>query len=436
MKLWDKDGVGVNELIEDFTVGDDYLLDIGLIPYDVKCSIAHAAMLNKAGIISDGESEAIESAFKKLLCKYDNGDFVIKKSDEDCHTAIENFLVAEINDIGKKIHTGRSRNDQVLAAFRLYMVDKIQSLCNKGKYLTESILDFAYKHKTVLMPGYTHMQKAMLSSVGLWAVSFAESFIDDIEHLMYIMGAISKSPMGSAAGYGTSLDLDRDFAAKKAGFASLQVNVLYAQNSRIKYDLLVIDALKQMMMTANKLASDMMLFTTSEFGYFSLPSGFTTGSSIMPQKKNYDLFEIMRGKSSSLNAASNQIFSIGNNLVSGYNREFQLSKKVIMDSFKTADEVVTLLAYVFENIKVEENGLSAAVTEELVATDKAYDLVKKGMPFRDAYKLAAEGIKYGEVIIGTKGLVKNRISIGSISNLGIELLKKRLDCIWEVSTKI
>jgi len=250
------------------------------------------------------------------------------------------------------------------------------------------------------------------------------------------MGAISKSPMGSAAGYGTSLDLDRDFAAKKAGFASLQVNVLYAQNSRIKYDLLVIDALKQMMMTANKLASDMMLFTTSEFGYFSLPSGFTTGSSIMPQKKNYDLFEIMRGKSSSLNAASNQIFSIGNNLVSGYNREFQLSKKVIMDSFKTADEVVTLLAYVFENIKVEENGLSAAVTEELVATDKAYDLVKKGMPFRDAYKLAAEGIKYGEVIIGTKGLVKNRISIGSISNLGIELLKKRLDCIWEVSTKI
>ncbi|MBU0504540.1 MAG: argininosuccinate lyase [bacterium] len=396
MKLWDK-GQKLNKSlaskVEDFCVGNDYLLDQELVPYDVLCSKAHADTLLKAGLLTKKECTSLHKAFNEILVLHKEGKFPIKKTDEDCHSAIENYLTKKLGDVGKKIHTGRSRNDQVLAAMRKLSVAQLTHISGDVGTLAKTMASFAKKYKSVPMPGFTHMQKAMPSSIALWAGSFKESFQEDSKLMQSIARHINKSPLGSAAGYGTSLKLDRQFTATQAGFNGVHKNVLFAQSSRLKYHTLILDTLKQVMMTVNRLASDLMLFTMDgSYKFFSLPDEFTTGSSIMPQKKNYDLFELIRGHQSRIIGYAQQIAGLQSNLISGYNRDVQLDKEPLLRSFYDMQNIINLLTLVFKNLQVHEKNLLKSMTKELYATEQAYKLVEQGMPFREAYKKIAKDI--------------------------------------------
>jgi argininosuccinate lyase len=394
MKLWDKGkklDKKIAQKIEDFCVGNDYLLDQELVPYDILCSKAHADTLLKAKLLTKKECAQLHKAFNEILALHKAGKFAIKKSDEDCHSAIENYLTKKLGDVGKKIHTGRSRNDQVLAAMRKLSVAQLNHISNEVMALAKTMDLFAKENKSLPMPGFTHMQKAMPSSIALWAGSFKESFQEDSKLLLSIARHINKSPLGSAAAYGSCLNLDRHFTAKQSGFNGIHKNVLFAQSTRLKYHALILDSLKQVMLTVNRLVSDLMLFTMDgSYKFFSLPDEFTTGSSIMPQKKNYDLFELMRGYQARIHGYAQQIAGLQSGLISGYNRDAQLDKEPLLRSFYDVQSIITLLSLVFENLQVHEKNLLNSMTEELYATDRAYALVEEGVPFRDAYKQAAK----------------------------------------------
>lgn len=412
-KLWNK-GYSLNKEIEKFTVGDDYITDKNILKYDIYASIAHAIMLAKIGILKEDELKKLKKGFKEIFDLHNKNKFEIKVEDEDCHTAIENFLTKKYGDVGKKIHTGRSRNDQVLVALRLYEKDNLIETIKKSLELVKSILIFSEKNKGILMPGYTHMQKAMPSSVGLWASSFAESLMDDIKILNNCLNIVDQNPLGSAASYGVNLNLDSELTTKLLGFSKTQDNVLYAANSRGKFEVNIISSLSQIMLTLNKIASDLMLFTMLEFNYFELPKEFCTGSSIMPQKKNYDVLELLRAKCHILISLQFQLSGIISNLMSGYNRDFQLIKKPIIEAFDMTDSSLNICKLVFENLKVNKDKLKNAMTKELFATDEAYELVKKGMPFRDAY------LKIGQNLDKVK--VKDTVTV--ITNF--DMIKKQL----------
>ncbi len=389
MKLWQKK-YKLNDKIEKFTVGNDYLLDQKLLKYDVIASTAHVKMLEKIGILTSVESKKLQRQLRQILELDKKGKFQIKLSDEDCHTAIENFLTKKLGTLGKKIHTGRSRNDQSLASIRLYVKEELGEVEQKVRLLVQALKKKVKKEGKVQMPGYTHMQKAMPSSIGLWLGAFAESLEDDLKLLDSVKKLNDQCPLGSAAGYGSPLKLDRVFAAKELNFAKVQKNTLYVQNSRGKFELLVLQALQHVMLDINKLATDMMLFSTSEFGFIELPDEFCTGSSIMPQKKNPDVLELLRAKHGTMSGHSAQIAAVIANLPSGYNRDFQLTKEPLIKGVEVAKETITAMTLVTANFKVNKEKCEQAMTRELYVTGKAYELVKKGMPFREAYKKASE----------------------------------------------
>jgi len=416
-KLWDK-GYGINKKIEHFTVGNDFELDEKLVAYDAAGSIAHAMMLKKIGILNQTELKKVIKELKKIIKLHQEGKFHIKPEDEDVHTAIENHLVTKLGSLGKKIHTARSRNDQVLLDLHLYAKKELVEIKESVLNLCETMASFAKKHEFVPMPGYTHMQKAMPSSVGLWIMSFVESLIDDLKILNVAYELNNQCPLGSAAGYGTSFPIDREFVAKVLGFKKVQNNVLYVQNSRGKNEANIVFALSSIMNDLSKLATDMMLFTMSEFDYFKLPDGFYTGSSIMPQKKNFDAMEIMRAKAATINANYFEIISINAKLPSGYNRDFQLTKKPLIESFETTKECLEVMQLVIKNLKVNEAKLKQSCTPEIFATDQANELVMEGIPFRDAYKKVGKELKK----INSQDSVKNIKSkklVGAPGNLGI-----------------
>ena len=420
-KLWQKD-YDVNKETEKFTVGNDYVLDKALLPYDIYGSMAHAAMLKKIGILTANEFAGLKKELTHIL---KNTSFEIAPSDEDVHTAIENELTRKLSALGKKIHTARSRNDQVLLDTRLYTKDNLLEIKQSVLELANALLEVAEKNKAIPFPGYTHTQKAMPSSVGLWAGAFAESLMDDVLQVNAAYRLNDQSPLGSAAGYGVSLPIDRQYVADLLGFAKVQNNVLYVQNSRGKIELAVLSALNQIALTLNKLATDLIWFSTPEFGYFEMPKEFCTGSSIMPQKKNPDVLELVRARSAMMEGYLVQLNNIIKNHISGYHRDFQLTKEPLLNGIETSKSTVKIMTLVMKGLKINKENCIKACTPELFATDKALELVRKGMPFRDAYKEV--GLNLDK--LKNEDPVKNILSkkhIGATGNLGLEKIKKQL----------
>ncbi len=379
-KLWQ--AKKLNKKIEKFTVGNDYMLDKKLLKYDCKASIAHAKMLVKIGILTNDEFVKLKKELNNIIKLGDK--FEIKLEDEDCHTAIENYLTKKLKDLGKKIHTCRSRNDQVVAAMKLYEKDEIL----KVKKLVNALISSLNKlsKKDITMPGYTHMQKAMPSSVKLWAESFIESLEDDLNLLDNALEIINKNPLGTATGYGLPIKVDKEITKNELNFKENYKNPLYVQNSRGKHEAIISNALTNIMFTLNKLASDIILFSMPEFGYFSLPEEFTTGSSIMPQKKNPDVLELVRAKYSIVLGYEFQLKNLISNLVSGYNRDLQLTKEPLMKGIETTKDCLEIMDLVISKLKINKEKCKKAMTKDLYATEKVYELVKKGLSFREAYK--------------------------------------------------
>ena len=417
-KLWQKD-YELNELVERFTVGKDYLLDNALIIPDCVSSMAHARMLNSIGLLTDTELEKLEHALKTIISDFKEGNFSIKPSDEDCHTAIENYLTVNAGSAGKKIHTGRSRNDQVQTALRMYSRASVLSLLEKGISLASCILAFAETNKDVPMPGRTHMQIAMPSTIGLWAGAWAEEIIDSLKNLQSVYSLVDQCPLGAAASYGTPLPLNREMTASLLGFAKVQNNVLYVNNSRGRLDSLVLNAVEHIGLILSSAAQDLILFSLPEFGYFSLPAELCTGSSIMPQKKNPDGLELMRAKSATISCYAMNIKQIVRSLPSGYNRDFQETKEPYMNGLELAAQCIDIMHLTFSKLQVNRAGLEAGFTPEIYATDEAIELVAGGASFRDAYK---------EVGLNLETLGKrdpsevnaSRTSTGTSGNLNLE----------------
>ena len=392
-KLWDK-GTEFDKKIESFTVGNDNDLDQILLPYDCEASIAHVKMLNKMKYLNDNESQKLIKELNFILKESKSGNFKIKKSHEDCHTGIEDQLVNTCGDSGKKIHTARSRNDQVLTALRLYYRESIDDVKKLLIDLIKSLELFSDKNGKIQFPGYTHMQKAMPSSVQLWSNAYIESMNDDLKLLQTAYALINQSPLGSGAGFGVPINIDRKFLAKELKFDSVQDNPIYCQLSRGKFELYIINIFTQIMFSINRIASDIVLFCTDEFKFFSLPDEFCSGSSIMPNKRNPDVLELLRGSYSILIGYQSQIQSLSQNLISGYNRDIQLSKEPTMRSFDLIKNCLDINTLVISGLIVNEENCKKAMTDELFATEQAYNMVKEGIPFRQAYrKIADELIK-------------------------------------------
>ena len=385
VKIWDK-GFEVDKRVEEFTVGNDFLIDMKLINYDCKASIIHAKMLRKIGVLSKTELKKIINALNEII---NSNDLTIKINDEDCHTAIENYLIKKIGDAGKKIHTARSRNDQVLTALRLYYLDNIKNCDLLQKEWIKSLKKFKNKFGTINFPGYTHFRKAMPSSINMWSEAFIESSIDNSKLLKVSKNIINKSPLGTAAGYGVPMNIDREFTAKEMGFDSNQ-NPIYAQISRGKFEKLLIHSLVQIMYDINKISSDLILFSMDELGYFEIPEKFCTGSSIMPQKNNPDVLELLRAKYNNVRSYESEVLNITSNLPSGFHRDFQLTKEPTMKAIETTLDCIKMITMLINELVVNEKRCDEALSEEIYATEKAYKLVEKGVPFRSAYKIIAK----------------------------------------------
>ena len=385
-KLWEKDKTKLDPVIEAFETKEDLLMDQKLVKYDCLGSLAHAKMLCKIGILSKSELAKLEKGLLEILSLDKQGKFLLKIGDEDMHTKIENFLTEKYGEVGQKIHTGRSRNDQVLTAIRLYSKEMMENIKQDLAGLIKSFENFSKKYGSIKMPGYTHMQKAMPSSIRLWAGSFMDSLKDDSLMLNTAIKLNNQSPLGSAAGYGIPLKLDREYTAKLLGFAKVQNNPLYCQNSKGKIEAVILAALTQILLTINKFASDIMLFTTSEFNFFQASDKVTTGSSMMPQKKNPDAAELLRSKVHLILGNYIALVSLSSNLPSGYNRDLQDIKKPLLESLEITLGSLEVTKILLENLTPNKEVLKKSMTEEIFAAQKAYKLVQKGMPFRKAYR--------------------------------------------------
>jgi argininosuccinate lyase len=421
-KLWFKN-YDLNELLEKFTVGNDYILDKNLVVSDCLCSIAHIQMLAKIGVLTEVEFKALKKALLDIIKLSEKGKFQIKLSDEDCHTAIEGYLTAKLGDVGKKVHTGRSRNDQVLTATRFYAKTRLLQIIDRALDLEDSLIKFAEKNKNVPMPGRTHMQIAMPSSVGLWGAAFAEELLDDIAFLNAAYELNNRCPLGSAASYGVPLPLDRELTASLLGFADIQNNVLYANNSRGKIESMIADALEQLTLTYSKMAQDLIIFSMPEFGYFSLPAQLCSGSSIMPQKKNPDGLELLRGKAASMAGYCAGMKNVIRALPTGYNRDFQETKELFIKVLDTADISTQVAKLTIDELKVNKAKLLEGFTPEIFATDEALRLVASGKSFRDAYKevgLNLKKLKNEDPVAA----LKKRTSLGTPGNLNLKYAKE------------
>lgn len=392
MKLWEKN-YKLDKKVEEYTVGNDYILDQKLVKYDCLASIAHAKMLQKINILTEKECGQIIKELESIIKLDKKGTFQIKPEDEDCHTAIENYLIEKLGDTGKKIHTARSRNDQVLTALRLYYKDEIKQIIKLVENLIKSLSDFKDKNGAISLPGYTHTRKAMPYLIGLWTDAFIESMNDNKILLNHVFSLIDQSPLGTGAGYGLPLLIDREMTAEILGFKKIQNNPLYVQNSRGKFESDILHTLSQLMFDINKISSDVILFSMPEMGFFELPKEFTTGSSIMPQKKNPDVLEILRSKYHIIISYEFQIKNMCSNLISGYHRDLQLTKEPVVKGFHITKECLNIVQLLFQRLKVNKKNCMNALSEEIYATQEVYKLVEKGMSFRDAYHKISQKYK-------------------------------------------
>jgi len=384
-KLWEK-RYRLDEQVEEFTVGDDYLLDQRLVRYDCLASLAHARALGRAGVLEEEEVQRLLDELEGIIRLDEAGEFPVLREHEDCHTAIENHLTRELGELGEKIHTGGSRNDQVLAALRLYYKDELAKCRRLMVELVMYLEQFAARYGEVELPGYTHTRKAMPSSMGLWAESLVDSMDDNARLIDVALELIDQSPLGTGAGYGVPLALDREYTAELLGFSRVQENPIYTQNSRGKFEATILHALSQVMLDLNKMATDLIVFSMPEFGYFELPEELCTGSSIMPQKRNPDVLELVRARYHLVVALEFQVKNTIANLLSGYNRDLQLTKGPTMRGLEVTQATLSVMVLVFDRLGVNPDRCLAGLTDEVYATERVYELVKKGVPFREAYR--------------------------------------------------
>ena len=424
-KLWKKDGVELNSVIEKYTAGTDYIFDLEILPFDILGSSTHTKGLEKIGILSSAELSQMLEALEMLGKDVKAGKVVITPEMENCHTVVENYLIEKIGEAGKKIHTGRSRNDQVAVAMRLYMKDNLETLRKQCLILASDFVDMAEKYEKVPMPGYSHTQQAMLTTVGHYFANLAEALLDDADYIQSTAHHIDKNPLGSAAGFGTSIPIDRELTTKELGFAATQINSLYCQNSRGKFESAYMEALAQVMLTLGKFAGDMILFTSQEFDFFAVDGSLTTGSSIMPQKRNLDAMEILRGNVSVVIANQLMVKDIAKNLLSGYNRDGQLIKKPLIESTNIIADSLEVVQVVLKGLIPKQESIRSKIIPGIFAADIANDLVKeKGMPFRDAYKRAMELVSDNERDLAEN--IRSKVSLGAPGNLDIAGYRKRI----------
>ena len=423
-KLWKKSDEKTNPAVEKYTAGTDYLFDMELMPFDIAASRAHAKGLEKIGIFSKEELKQLQGALDGLAEDLAAEKITITRQDEDAHTVIENYLVEKTGDTGKKIHTGRSRNDQVQVATRLYMKSHLGLVRGKCIKLAEQFVDAAEKYQDIPMPGYSHTQQAMLSSVGHYFAAYAESLLDDADYLAATLAHLDKSPLGSAAGFGTSIPVDREFTAKEMGFADVQTNSLYCQNSRGKFESAYLEALAQVMLTLGKFANDMVLFTSQEFDYFAVDETLTTGSSIMPHKHNLDVMEILRGNVSVVVANQLMVKDIAKNLISGYNRDGQLVKKPLFESTHIVVDSLEVAGIFLAGLTPKQESIRAKIHNGIFTADIANALVQeKGVPFRDAY---VQAVGTAPADIDLRKNIASKKSTGAPGNLALEKYRARI----------
>ena len=416
MKLWDK-GFSIDKQIENFTVGNDREIDIHIAKYDVQASLAHAIMLESIGIITADELSDLKRGLQELASDIENGTFVIEPSFEDVHSKIEWELTNKLGDVGKKIHTARSRNDQVLVSLQLYYKENLAIINDKTKTLFDTLIGLAEIHKESLLPGYTHLQVAMPSSFGLWFSAYAELLIDDVYMLNAVSKIVDQNPLGSAAGYGSSFPIDRELTTKELDFATLKYNVVAAQLSRGKSERSIASALGGLCNTMSRFAMDVCLYMSQNFNFISFPDALTTGSSIMPHKKNPDVFELIRGKCNKIQALHTEMVMITNNLPSGYHRDFQLLKENIISAFEDVKDILDILNYAIQQVIVKDIDLNDEKYQYLFTVDSINNLVVGGMSFREAYQKIG-----GQVQEGTykPDLGKQHSHVGSIHNLSLD----------------
>ena len=423
MKLWSK-GLPTDQKIDMFTVGNDRVLDLVIAKYDVQATLAHGQMLHKVGLLSNDDINGIEKGLAELAQEIEAGTFTIEDQFEDVHSKIEFELTQRIGDAGKRIHTARSRNDQVLTAMHLYLKEELTTLKSLVKDLGEVLLTAAEKYKEVLLPGYTHLQIAMPSSFGLWFSAYAESLVDDLYFVDAAFKVVDQNPLGSAAGYGSSFPIDREFTTEKLGFETLKFNVVAAQMSRGKAEKSTSFAMSTIAATLSKLAMDVCLYMSQNFGFMSIPGEFTTGSSIMPHKKNPDVFELIRGKCNRIQALPYELSLLTNNLPSGYHRDLQLLKEGIVPALSDLKASLELAIYALKNVEVNSDILNDDKYDYLFSVDTLNELVQDGMTFRDAY------VKIGlDIENGNYKPIKNtkHTHLGSINNIGLDQIKEKLN---------
>ena len=427
MKLWDK-GYSIDKKIAVFTVGNDRALDEVLARYDVIGNRAQAVMLNKIGVLTDDELKDILRELDVIAADIEKGGFTIGDEFEDVHSKIEFMLTERLGDTGKKIHTARSRNDQVLTDMHLYVRDELLHIRDGVKRLFDLLLGLSEKYKDVLLPGYTHLQVAMPSSFGLWFGAYAESLVDDV----YMIGAAyrvaDQNPLGSAAGYGSSFPIDREETTRQMGFSQMKVNSVAAQMGRGKLEKTAAFAMASVAGTLSKMSMDVCLYMSQNFGFVSFPDELTTGSSIMPHKKNPDVFELIRAKCNRVQALPNELILIQNNLPSGYQRDLQLLKECFVPAVSMLKSCLEMAAFMLENIRVSESLLDDERYKYVFSVEEVNRLVLSGMPFRDAYKKVGREIQDG-VFTPEKNVVHTHI--GSLGNLRNDMIAAKMDAAVE-----
>jgi argininosuccinate lyase len=423
MKLWDK-GISIDKKIEKFTVGNDRELDMFLAGYDLTASKAHAKMLGKVGILNPEEVDNILNELKKMQAKLEEGTFVIGEDFEDVHSKIEFELTKALGDTGKKIHTARSRNDQVLVAMQLYFKENLQQISGKTEKLIDVLLELAQEHQHKVLPGYTHLQVAMPSSFGLWFSAYAELLIDDLYLLQAGLRVVDQNPLGSAAGYGSSFPIDREFTTAELGFSAMKYNVVAAQMSRGKSERTVTSNIASLANTLSRFAMDICLYMSQNFDFISFPDELTTGSSIMPHKKNPDVFELIRGKCNKLQAIANEMILITNNLPSGYHRDFQLIKENSIYAVENIREILDIFIHSIQLIEVKKIDLKDEKYRYLFTVDSINDLVMQGRSFREAYQEIGEQVQGGNY---EPGVSKEHTHTGSKDNLALDKIREKKD---------
>jgi argininosuccinate lyase len=419
MKLWQKN-TSTNNLVETFTVGQDREMDLYLAAFDVLGSLAHTQMLESIGLMTKEDLEKVQRELKNIYREIADGNFTIEDGVEDVHSQVEMLLTQRVGEAGKKIHSGRSRNDQVLVDLKLFFRSQIQEMVLSTKELFDLLTQLAEQHQDKLLPGYTHLQIAMPSSFGLWFGAYAESLIDDLELMLAAFKISNKNPLGSAAGYGSSFPLNRTLTTQLLGFDTLNYNVVYAQMGRGKSERVLAQAMSSIAATLNRMAMDACLFMNQNFGFISFPDELTTGSSIMPHKKNPDVWELIRGRTNQLQALPNQIMMLTTNLPSGYHRDMQLLKETLFPAFNSLMSCLDMAKLMLKNIKIKDNILADDKYAYLFSVEVVNNLVLAGMPFREAYKKVGLDIEAGN--FETDRTV-NHTHEGSIGNLNLPEVK-------------